>query len=380
MLQERKKFLNDLSKHLTYEPVEAVDIGGRFVGRGYPTFIIAEVGANHRGDINNALRAIKLAAEAGADAVKFQHLTHDKIAADTPVSHEWHGKKNFKTFSDFYKSSEMPYEWTEQLVAYAKKHNIMFLSTPFDKDAVDVLERAGVVAYKIASYEMTDDILLRYISRKGKPIILSTGMAYLEEVAHAVRVIQEEGNNQIVVLHCTSVYPPKNYVDLNLKAITTLHEALKIPVGYSDHSAPPEAVVPIVAVTLGACVIEKHFTDNRMGGSHDDPSSMLPGEFKHMVEEIRSVEQALLLPGIKQPISKGNHEFGNDEIVDRWARRSLYAAHDIDAGAILTEDMIITLRPWGGIEPKDAKLVIGKKLVRGVKAREPITWEVFFEC
>jgi sialic acid synthase SpsE len=265
MSQERKQFYDSLPKHLTYEPVETVKIGDRLVGKGQPVFIIAEVGANHRGDIKNALRAIELAAGTGADAVKFQHLTAEKIAADTFVHGAWHDKP-IKELSSFYKSSEMPYEWTDQLVKHAKKHNIMFLSTPFDKDAVDVLDKAGALAYKVASYELTDDILLRYIARKMKPVIISTGMAYLEEVAHAVRVIQEEGNNEIIVLHCTSIYPPKSFSDLNLRAMVTLGEALKLPVGYSDHSKPPYVAVPVAAVTLGACVIEKHFTDSRTGG------------------------------------------------------------------------------------------------------------------
>lgn len=378
MGKERNQFFKNLPKNLTYEPVDVVKIGKKVVGEGQPSFIIAEVGANHRGDINNAFRFIELAAQAGADAVKFQHLVHDKIAADTIVYEEWQGKK-IGAFSEFYKSSEMPFEWTEKLVEHAKKNNIMFLSTPFDVEAVDILEKAGVPAYKIASYELTDDILLRYVAKKMKPIIISTGMAYLEEVAHAVRVIQEEGNNQIVILHCISIYPPKSFVDLNLRAIQTLKETFKLPIGYSDHSTPPFLTAPITAVTLGACIIEKHFTDEREGGSHDDSNSVLVEEFKRMVDEIRHTESALSLPGIKQPLSRDKHELGNDEIADRWARRSLYAACDIPAGTILTNKMIITLRPLGGIETKDAHLIIGRKTRRVIKKRLPITWDDFLE-
>ena len=378
MGKERNQFFESLPENLTYEPVEVVKIGDRLVGKGQPVFIIAEIGANHRGDIKNAFRFIELAAQTGADAVKFQHLIHNKIAADTIVHDEWQGKK-IGAFSEFYKSSEMPYEWTSKLVAHAKKNDIMFLSTPFDFKAVDVLEKARVPAYKISSYELTDDILLRYVAKKMKPIIISTGMAYLEEVAHAVRVIQEEGNNQIVILHCISIYPPKSFADLNLRAIQTLKETFKLPVGYSDHSAPPFLAAPIAAVTLGACVIEKHFTNEREGGSHDDSNSVLFEEFKRMVEEIRYTESALSLPGIKQPVSKRNHELGNDEIADRWARRSIYASCDIPADTILTNKMIITLRPWGGIAPKDANYVIGRKTLRSIKKREPITWDDFLK-
>lgn len=377
MGKERDLFFKSLPKNLVYQSVDVVKIGDRLVGKGQPTFIIAEVGANHRGDINVALHAIDNAAEAGADAVKFQHLTGTKIAADTIIYDEWHGK-SIGPLSGFYKSAEFPYEWTERLVAHAKKRGIMFLSTPFDTEAVDVLETAGVDAYKVASYEMTDDILLRYVAKQGKPVIISTGMAYLEEVAHAVRIIQEEGNTQIVILHCVSIYPPKSFADLNLRAITTLQEAFKLPVGYSDHSAPPYHAIPIAAVALGACVIEKHVTDARTGGSNDDPNSLEPSEFKRMVEEIRNTESALSGSGIKQPVVCSDHTLGGDEIFDRFARRSVYAARDLKAGETLTEDMVITLRPWGGIAPKDIGLFLGKKIARDVSARAPLTTDAFF--
>ncbi len=377
MGKEREQFFANLPTNLMYEPVKEIDIGGRKVGKGHPVFIIAEIGANHRGKLENALKLIELAAEAGVDAVKFQHLRHNTIAADTVIYDEWHGKP-IGTFSKFYQSAELPYIWTEQLVAHARKCDVMFLSSPFDQEAVDVLDGVGVPAFKIASYELTDDVFLRYIAKKGKPIIISTGMAYLEEVAHAVRVVQEEGNNQVIILHCTSMYPPKSFVDLNLRAIRTLEEAFKLPIGYSDHSKPPYFAAPIAAVTLGACVVEKHFTDSRQGGSNDDLNSLEPEEFKRMVEEIRNVEQAISLEGIKQPVVYKDHDEG-DEIFDRWARRSLYAARDIPAGSILTDDMIITLRPWGGIAPKYLHLVMGKKVLRGIKARESIMWSSFLK-
>jgi len=375
MGKERDTFFKAQPSILGYEPLETVVIGNRIVGKGHPAFIIAEVGANHRGDINVALHAIDNAVEAGADAVKFQHLTGTKIAADTVIYDEWHGKA-IGPLSGFYKSAEFPYEWTERLMAHAKERGIMFLSTPFDTDAVDVLARAGVDAYKVASYEMTDDILLRYIAKQGKPVILSTGMAYLEEVAHAVHVIQEAGNMQIAVLHCVSIYPPKTFADLNLRAITTLQAAIKLPIGYSDHSAPPHNAAPITAIALGACIIEKHVTDTRTGGSNDDPNSLEPAEFRRMVEEIRNTEAALSGSGIKQPVVREGHQ--QDEIFDRYARRSLYAARDLKTGETLTEEMVVTLRPWGGIAPKDMGLFIGAKLVRDVAARAPLTTDAFF--
>ena len=203
MGKERKQFFHSLPKELTYEPYSTVTIGKHSIGDNKPVFIIAEVGANHRGDIKNAFMLIDKAKEARADAVKFQHLTHDKIAADNIVYDKWHGK-SVGTLSGFYKSAEMPYEWTQKLISYASKRGIMFLSTPFDKEAVEVLDKAKVGAYKIASYELTDDILISYIAKKDKPIILSTGMADIEEISHAIKTIQHTGNNQIVLLHCIS--------------------------------------------------------------------------------------------------------------------------------------------------------------------------------
>ncbi len=335
--------------------LQSFRIGNREVGDGQPVFIIAEVSANHRGKIETALSAIDAAAEAGADAVKFQHLIHDKIAAEP--------------LSAFYKSAELPYAWTSKLIARAKEKNIIFLSTPFDIEAVDVLEDADVPAFKVASYEMTDDILLRYIAKKERPVILSTGMAYLEEVAHAVRVIKEEGNAQVIVLHCVSLYPPKPQ-DLNLKVIETMRRELSLPIGFSDHSAPESNAATLGAVALGACVIERHITDSQEGGSNDDKNSMTAGQFKRMVEEIRALEASLSGSGIKEPVSAPDRAV--DEMKERGTRRSLYAARDIRAGETLAEDMMITLRPVRGVEPKDLGRVVGKKVLHAIPARSPI--------
>lgn len=335
--------------------VQSINIGGREVGEGLPVFIIAEVSANHRGDIETALSAIDAAAEAGADAVKFQHLTCDKIAAEP--------------LSAFYKSAELPYSWTPKLIARAKERSIIFLSTPFDREAVDVLDAAAVPAFKVASYEMTDDILLRYIAKKGKPVIISTGMAYLEEVKHAVGVIQREANEQIAVLHCVSLYPPESK-DLNLKAIETMRRELALPIGYSDHSVPSSNAATLGAVALGACIIERHITDSQEGGSNDDKNSMTVTQFRRMVEEIRILEAALSGSGVKEPVSAPDRAV--DEMKERGTRRSLYAARDIAAGETLTEDMVITLRPMRGVEPKDLGQIVGKKALRAISARSPI--------
>ena len=360
MRPKRKHPLNRQHKPLTYKPVDVVKIGTRSVGKGKPAFIIAEVSANHRGDRNIALRAIDNAASAGADAVKFQHLTHDKIATEP--------------LSDFYKSAELPYSWTPELVKRAKEKNIIFLSTPFDHEAVDVLEKAGVPAYKVASYEMTDDILLRHIAKKNKPVILSTGMAYLEEIKHAADVIREEGNLQIVALHCVSLYPPEPQ-DINLRAIETMSKELTLPIGYSDHFDPASNAVTLGAVALGACIIERHITDSQEGGSNDDKNSMTIEQFKHMVREIRALEAALSGSGVKEPLSRPERKV--DEVRERGTRRSLYATRDIAIGEAITMDMIMTLRPCVGIEPKEAPRILGKKTIRAIKKRTPITWDDF---
>lgn len=350
-----------------------LNIGSRRVGNGQPVFIIAEVSANHRGSIDTALSAINAAADAGADAVKFQHLTGTKIAADIAIDALWNGKP-VGTLSAFYAKAELPYEWTPALMTRAKEKNIIFLSTPFDHEAVDILAEAGVRAFKIASYEMTDDILLRYVAKKGKPIILSTGMAYLEEVKHAVDVIRQAGNDQVAVLHCVSLYPPEAR-DFNLKAIETMHRELALPVGYSDHEIPSSNAAALGAIALGACIIERHITDSQEGDSNDDKNSMTVAEFKHMVEEIRSLTAALSRSGAKEPVSDPHRAV--DEMSERKTRRSLYAARDIAAGETLIEDMLITLRPMCGVEPKDLDSILGKKTSRAIKARQPVTREDF---
>ena len=374
MGKERNKYLKTLPKQITYEPVSSVQIGDLKIGTDHPAFIIAEVGANHRGDIKNAFKLIDSAKAAGADAVKFQHLTHNKIAAPVDVFDSWNGKPVGK-LSDFYRSAEIPYEWTGKLISYAKKKKILFLSTPFDKVAVDILDKNGVEGFKVASYELTDDILLSHIAKKGKPVIISTGMADLEEIAHAIKVIIGENNQKIIILHCSSMYPPK-FEYLNLKAITALKEAFKLPIGYSDHTEPGSLAAPIAAVTLGACVIEKHITDDREGESNDDANSVDIEGFRNFVKEVKNTQLALKGTGIKQPIELVGHK--NDEVFERWARRSIYASRDLEIGEIINDSNIITLRPWGGIEPKYFELYRGKKLKKPIKQNGPLTDAHFF--
>lgn len=347
----------------------SIVVGDKVIGENQPVFIIAEVSANHRGKIETALSAIDNAALAGANAVKFQHLTGTKIAADVVIDTVWNGQP-IGTLSDFYAKAEMPYEWTPKLIACAKERNILFLSTPFDFEAVDLLDSASIPAFKVASYELTDDILLRHIARKRRPMIISTGMSYLEEIRHAVEVIRKEGNEQIAVLHCVSLYPSDSG-DCNLKVISTLKRELSLPIGYSDHTYPTSNASTLGAVALGACIIERHITDSQVGGSNDDKNSMTFDQFKHMVEEVRMLSAAISGSGIKAPVSAPDRSM--DEIRERGVRRSLYAARDIAMGEIFTEDMLITLRPVLGIEPKDLSKVIGGRAAHAIASRSPIT-------
>ncbi|MEK7145823.1 MAG: N-acetylneuraminate synthase family protein [Patescibacteria group bacterium] len=375
MGEERNHYFKNLGSHLSAEPLSTVQLGTRLVGEKQPVFVIAEVGANHRGDLNTALRAIDLAKEAGADAVKFQHLNAETMAADVAFQESWQGKEGWKSLREFYKASNFPYEWTEPLMAHAKKVGIMFLSTPFDAEAIRLLDELDIPAFKVASYELTSDQLLIEMAKTMRPIILSTGMAYLEEVAHAVRVIQAEGNPNIVLLHCSSLYPPRSPADLNLKAIETLKNAFKVPVGYSDHTDPKSFAASLGAVALGASVIERHVSDNQGGGSHDDQNAMSFERLKDFIQEIRFLEAALSGSGIKQPVVYPDHD--HDEIYERWTRRSIFAAKAIKKGEVVTEDHLILLRPSDGLDPKFFPLLIGKVAMEDIAEGSPLSWNSF---
>lgn len=375
---ERDEYFKALpgDDRLLYTPRDTVRIGDRFVGPNYKTFIVGEIGANHHGEKKIAMELIKRIADAGADAAKVQLLRPNSIASDVEMHTTWRGRPVTGPFCNFYESAAMPYEWTEELAAHAKKCGIMFFGTPFDTEAVDVLDAAGVPVFKVASYELDDDLFLAYIASKGKPMILSTGQANMENIGHAINVAKEAGNDQIVLLHCTSMYPPPMKV-LNLRAIPTMDEAFKIPVGYSDHSKPGSNVASIAAVTLGARVIERHVTLDRRLRGNDNRNSVNISIFGRYVREIRDTEEALSGDGTKQPVSIEGHN--GDEIFELWAHRSVFAMRDMETGEVVTDlnggygRDITTLRELGGIKPKDFPLFRGKRLIKPVKAREKLT-------
>lgn len=345
--------------------MQKVTIGRRVIGVGEPCFIIAEAGSNHDRKLNQAKELIDAAAAAGADAVKFQTFTAEKIAARTRADIARIDFGGAKSLFELYQNLELPQEWQRELSAYCRDKGIMFLSTPFDEEAVDQLDELGVEAFKIASFELVHLALLRHTARKGKPIILSTGMANLGEIEDALEAIYHEGNEQVILLHCAINYPPR-FESVNLQAMETMRRAFQVPVGYSDHTLGLS--VPIAAVALGANVIEKHFTIDKTLPGPDHSFALSPAELKEMVRAIHDTEAA-----IGSPI-KG---MAPTELLHYLrGRRSLFAVVDIPAGTRIKADMIGILRPGIGLAPKFLDVVVGRPARRNIGAYQPITWDV----
>ncbi len=348
--------------------MDVVRIGDRPVGAGAPVYIIAEAGSNHDRDLDQARRLIDVAAEAGADAVKFQTFRADAIVAETPTRAQYLDAilPPGQTMSELFAQLELPRDWHEPLARHAIDRGLDFLSTPFDHEAVDLLDRLGVKAFKVATYELWHLPLIRDIASRGKPIICSTGMADMADVQHAVDVVRETGNEQLILLHCVVNYPPP-FADLNLRAIETMRQAFGVPVGWSDHT--PGWLAPVVATTLGAAVIEKHFTTDRSRPGPDHRFALEPDELTTMVRAIRDTESSLGNGIKRRPPSE------DDLYVT--ARRSLFAARSIEAGAVLGEDDITILRPGTGLEVRDLPKVLGRTARRRIERHEPLTWEMF---
>ena len=332
--------------------MKKVKIGDKLIGEEEPCFIIAEAGVNHNGSVELAKELIDAAKDAGADAVKFQTFKAENVVIEKAEKAEYQ-KETTDTEESQYemiKKLELTENDFKELADYAKKVGILFLSSPFDKGSVDLLDGMNVPVFKVASGEITNLPLLRHIAKKGKTIILSTGMSTLGEVEEALIVIRNEGIEEVILLHCVSNYPAR-MGDVNLRAMETLKHAFKIPVGFSDHTVGITA--PIAAVALGACIIETHFTLDRNLPGPDHKASLEPDELKKMVKAIRDVEKALG-DGIKKPTKE-------EEEIKKIARRSVVAKVDIPEGAIITEDMLEVKRPGTGIEPKYMEKVIGKR-------------------
>jgi N,N'-diacetyllegionaminate synthase len=336
---------------VAHRDIQPVAIRERPVGSGLPCFVVAEAGVNHNGDLARAEALVDAAAEAGADAVKFQTFTADRLVTHDAPKAEYQVRATDAVESQFemLKRLELDEEAHRVLINGCSERGILFLSTPFDELSCDFLDGLGLPAFKVPSGEVTNLPFIRHVARKQKPIILSTGMAALEEVADAVEAIWAEGNRSVILLHCVSNYPTAPE-DANLRAIATLREAFGVPAGFSDHTMGDS--VALAAVALGACVIEKHLTLDRSLPGPDHRASTEPVEFRAMIQRIRDVE-ASLGSGRKEPVAE-------EAAVAKVARKSLVAARSIPAGTILQANMIAVKRPGTGLAPGELGTLVGK--------------------
>jgi len=346
--------------------MKSIKIGNRILGEKNPVFIVAEISANHLQDYDLAIRTIDAACDAGADAVKLQTYTADTITLNCDSEHFmlhdtiWEGK----TLYELYEEAHTPWEWQPKLKEYAESLGLICFSSPFDKTAVDFLEKLDVPAYKVASFEITDIPLIEYIASKDKPVIISTGIAEIIDIEDAVKACKSVGNEQIILLKCTSAYPtPLN--EVNLQTIPDLATKFNTLVGLSDHTLGTS--IAIASVALGACLIEKHLIINRELGGPDADFSLEPQEFKNMVNAIREVEDAL-----------GEVTYSLTEKMKRSREfsRSLFISQDIKEGETLTSENIRSVRPGYGLHPKFLKEILGRKAKMDLKMGTPLDWDL----
>ncbi|NJM05045.1 pseudaminic acid synthase [Candidatus Gracilibacteria bacterium] len=338
----------------------------RLIGPEHPSYIIAELSANHGQDLQQALKLIEVAKEAGADAIKLQTYTPDTLTIDSDKEYFrikgtiWEGKNLYRLYGEAY----TPWEWHARLKQAAEDLGMHLFSTPFDPTAVDFLSELNVPAFKIASFEVVDLPLIARIAATGKPIIMSTGMATLAEIAEAVQTVRDAGGAELALLKCTSAYPSPPEA-MNLRTIPHLAAAFDVPVGLSDHTMG--VAVPVAAVSLGACIIEKHFTLSRAVPGPDSSFSLEPHEFRQMVDEVRVAEQAL-----------GRVAYAVTEIEQpsRVFRRSLFVVQDIRAGEAFTAANVRSIRPAHGLAPKFLPEVIGRSATRDIERGTPLSWEL----
>jgi len=342
-------------------------INGRKIGINHPPYVIAEMSANHNGSIDKALETIKVASECGADAIKIQTYSADTMTIDCDREEFiikgglWNG---FKLY-DLYKWAQTPFEWHKTLFEYAEKLGITIFSSPFDETAVDLLEELKTPAYKVASFELVDIPLIKYIARKQKPVIISTGMSSEDEIKDAISAMQSENNYQIILLHCISSYPAP-IERSNLNQIKNIARKFDVIAGLSDHTLGTS--VATTSVALGASVIEKHFILSRKDKGPDSEFSIEPRE---LIDLKSSTKNAWLSLG------QEGFERDNVESQSKLLRRSIYFIKNKKAGDIITKNDIKRIRPGKGLPPKFEEEIIGKKLKKDVKRGEPTSWKVF---
>ena len=345
--------------------MQHIKIRDRRIGPDQPVYIVAEISGNHNQDFDEAVRILHAAKEAGADAIKLQTYTPDTITINCNTEPfrikgtMWEGRNLYELYGEAY----TPWEWQPKLKQVANELGLDCFSSPFDFTAVDFLEKMDVPAHKIASFELVDIPLIQRVACTGKPVIMSTGMASLTEIDEAVRAFRDTGGKQLVLLKCTSAYPSPPE-EMNLRTIPHLAETFGVPVGLSDHTLG--IAVPVAAVALGACVIEKHLTLSRAAGGPDAAFSLEPSEFKAMVEAVRTAEKAL---------GRVSYEVTEKEKASRIFRRSLFVVEDMKAGDVFTDQNIRSIRPAHGLPPKYFPEVLDRCAARDLLRGTPLRWE-----
>ncbi len=346
---------------------EMLHIAGRCVGKNFPVYVIAEVSANHNRDYEQAVRILHAAKDAGADAVKLQTYTADTITLASEREEFrvsggtlWDGR----TLHDLYAEAFMPWEWQPRLKEVAEDLGMDCFSSAFDSTAVDFLEKMNVPAHKIASFELVDIPLIRKMASTGKPLIMSTGMATVEEIEEALEAARHAGAVEIALLKCTSAYPAPAH-EMNLRTIPEMARRFGVPVGLSDHSMG--IAVPVAAAALGACIIEKHLTLSRSVAGPDSAFSLEPHEFKAMVDAVWAAEKSL-----------GEVRFGLSEKEDasRAFRRSLFVVEDVKQGGIFTAQNVRSIRPGNGLHTRHLTEVLGKTAAQEIKRGTPLNWDL----
>ena len=342
-----------------------ISIAGRKIGPRHEPYVICELSGNHNGSLERAITLLEAAAATGADAVKMQSYTADTITIDhdgpgfTVEGGLWDGR----TLYDLYGEAQTPFEWHEPLFRRARELGVTIFSSPFDESAVDMLEELDTPAYKIASFEAVDLPLVAYVASKGKPMIISTGMANLDEIEEAVRTARENGCEEIVLLHCVSSYPAPDEQS-NVRTVPDLAERFAVVSGLSDHTFG--SAVAVASIALGGCVVEKHFTLRRADGGPDSAFSLEPEEFSSLVTDCKRAWRAL---------GSAQYDLQGSENASVQFRRSLYVVRDVAAGESLTRDNVRSIRPGQGLAPKHLPEVLGKTASRSLKRGEPLDWD-----
>ena len=347
--------------------MKSVTIAGRAIGPEFEPYVICEISGNHNGSLDRALELIEAAAATGADAIKIQTYTPDTMTIDHDSSDFriqgtlWDGYNLYQ----LYKEAQTPFEWHEAMFDKARELDVTLFSTPFDETAADLLDALGAPAFKIASFEAVDLPLIRHVAKKGKPMIISTGMSNLAEIHEATRAAREAGCEELVLLHCVSSYPAPDEQS-NVRTVPHLGEAFDCVPGLSDHTYG--SAVSVAAIALGACVIEKHFTLSRADGGPDADFSLEPEEFSRLVIDSKRAWRSLGRVGYDlKGAERGSVQF----------RRSLYVVKDVEEGVELSADNIRSIRPGFGLEPKYIDDVLGAKARRKLKRGEPLKWDMF---